>query len=143
VIVAPLSDFTADSLHLLNQTLSVAATLVIIGVLLSLIIARLISQALIQLAADARRIGDLNFEGRARSHSWISEINMLEAALASARTAIRTFALYVPRELVRKIVVADQVDAGQAVRQDISVLFTDIKDFTTISEQLAPEKSSR
>ncbi len=139
VIVAPLDDFAAASLRALNQTMAVAAVLVALGVLLSLLIARLISRALIELAADARRIGDLNFESRPRNHSWISEINMLASALTSARGAIRTFALYVPRELVRRIVAAGQSDAGQATRQEVSVLFTDIKDFTTISERLPPE----
>jgi len=140
VIAAPLDDFTAASLRTLNQTLAAAALLVTLGVLLSLLIARLISRALIELADDARRIGDLNFESRPRSHSWITEINMLAAALGAARGAIRTFALYVPRELVRRIVAAGQGDTGQASRQEVSVLFTDIKDFTTISERLPPEE---
>jgi adenylate cyclase len=139
-IAAPLDDFTGPSLQALNRTMAAAATLVTLAVLLSLVIARLISRALIELAADARRIGDLNFESRPRNHSWITEINMLAAALASARGAIRTFALYVPRELVRRIVAAGQGDAGQASRQEVSVLFTDIKDFTTISERLPPEE---
>ncbi|MGE0279495.1 MAG: adenylate/guanylate cyclase domain-containing protein [Rhizobiaceae bacterium] len=137
VIAAPIDDFTGPSLRALNQTMAAAAALVTLAVLLSLLIARLISRALIELAADARRIGDLNFESRPRGHSWITEINMLASALASARSAIRTFALYVPRELVRKIVAAGQGD--DAARQEVSVLFTDIKDFTTISEQLPPE----
>ena len=65
---------------------------------------------------------------------------MLGRALSSARGAIRTFAVYVPRELVRQIVASGQAAAGAAVKREVTVLFTDIRDFTTISEQHSPEE---
>ena len=139
VVAAPLTDFTGASTRLLMQTMSVAAFLVGAGILTALFVARRISRALVELSDDARRIGDLNFAGRPRTHSWISEINMLATALGAARTAIRTFALYVPRELVRRIIASGQSAVAQAVRQDVTILFTDIRDFTTISERQTPE----
>lgn len=92
------------------------------------------------LTADARRIGDLEFAQRPLGHSWVTEINTLAAAMAAARNAIRTFALYVPRELVRRIIASGQGVDGNAARQEVTVLFTDIKDFTTISESHSPEE---
>ena len=82
--------------------------LVVIGILVALLISRRISRALVALTADANQIGNLDFQGRGLTHSWISEINMLARALSSARDAIKTFAVYVPRELVRKIVASGQ-----------------------------------
>ena len=139
VVAAPLSDFTAESLRLVKKTVAIAAALVLAGVLVALALARLISRALVALADDARHIGNLDFQGAAVGHSWISEINLLAGALGSARDAIRTFALYVPRELVRRIVASGQAEAGRAVRQEVTILFTDIQDFTTISERNSPE----
>ncbi|WP_274628217.1 adenylate/guanylate cyclase domain-containing protein [Arvimicrobium flavum] len=140
VIAAPLSDFTGSAMALLQRTLWISGLLLVVGVLAALVIARLISRALYALAGDARQIGNLELQERPRSYSWITEINTLESALAAAREAIRTFALYVPRELVRKIVSAGQESAAQATRQEVTVLFTDIRDFTTISEQHSPEE---
>jgi adenylate cyclase len=99
-----------------------------------------LSRALVALAADANQIGNLDFNRWKVSHSLISEINLLARALSSARDAIRTFAVYVPRELVRKIVASGQDEAGAAIRREVTVLFTDIRDFTTISEQHSPEQ---
>lgn len=139
VIAAPISDFTAANIELLRHKLIIAGVLVVIGVLIALLISRRISRALVALADDANQIGNLDFQSWRRTRSLISEINMLSRALSSARDAIRTFAVYVPRELVRQIVASGQAAAGAAVRREVTVLFTDIRDFTTISEQAAPE----
>jgi adenylate cyclase len=139
VIAAPVEDFTAANAALIRKTLSIAGVLVLAGILIALLISRRISRALVALTADANRIGDLDFQSRAYTHSWISEINLLARALASARDAIRTFAVYVPRELVRQIVASGQDAVTNAARREVTVLFTDIRDFTTISEQASPE----
>lgn len=140
VIAAPINDFTAANEALLRQKLLIAGVLLLIGVLTALLISRRISRALVALTADANRIGDLDFKSRPLTHSLISEINMLARALTAARQAIMTFAVYVPRELVRKIVASGQDEAGAAVRREVTVLFTDIRDFTTISEAHSPEE---
>ena len=124
----------------LKRNLAIAAAFLAAGVLAALIISRLISRSLYALADEARHIGELEFGESRTAHSWISEVNALAKALSSARTAIKTFSLYVPRELVRRIVIAGQSAVGSAARQDITVLFTDIQDFTTISEQRSPEE---
>ena len=140
VVTAPLADFTGPSVALLKKALVIAGILLAIGIVLSLRIARLISHSLSSLTASARQIGDLELQAPGKVHSRVAEINTLAGALGAARQAIGTFALYVPRELVRKIVASGQAAAGSAVRQEVTVLFTDIRDFTTISESRSPEE---
>ena len=140
VIAAPLADFTAASDILLKRDLLIAGMFLVAGTLAALLVARLISRSLSRLTADARQIGDLEFTRQEPIQSHIAEINTLAGALASARDAIRTFALYVPRELVRRIVASGQSVAGSAVRQEVTIIFTDIRDFTTISERHSPEE---
>ena len=139
VIAAPLSDFTADSMRVLRNALIISTILLTAGILAALMIARLISTSLTSLTNTAMQIGDLDVRQSPTIDSRIAEINTLANALGSAREAIRTFALYVPRELVRRIVASGQSVAGNAVRQRVTVLFTDIQDFTTISERHSPE----
>ena len=57
-----------------------------------------------------------------------------------ARDAIFTFALYVPKELVRKGIESGQFAGRSARRQEVTAWFTDIYDFTTLSEQRTPEE---
>jgi adenylate cyclase len=140
VIAAPLTDFTAGSDRVLRQNLLIFSLFLAAGMLAALGIARLATNALNKLTDDARQIGDLALNGQSAVRSYIEEINTLAGALGSARRAIGTFALYVPRELVRKIVASGQAVAGSAVRQEVTLLFTDIRDFTTISESRSPEE---
>jgi adenylate cyclase len=140
VIAAPVDDFTSDIVGQLKRKMMVAAAFVIAGILLALLVSRRISRTLVALAEDAKQIGNLDFKSLHKARSHISEINMLGRALSSARAAIHNFALYVPRDLVRQIVASGQDAPGGAVRREVTVLFTDIRDFTTISEQHTPEE---
>jgi adenylate cyclase len=138
-IIVPLEDLVAQANRLLVRNLFIAAAFVIVGVAASVMLSRMISGSLYQLADEAHRIGDLDVSEKDVSHSWITEINTLANALAASRHAIGQFALYVPREVVRRIVNPEGKTVVKAKRQDVTVLFTDIRDFTTISEQHSPE----
>lgn len=138
-IVVPMEDLVAEANRQLVHNLLIAAALLISGVAASVVLSRMVSRSLYRLADEARRIGDLDVGEKGISHSFISEINTLASALAASRHAIGQFALYVPREVVRRIVNPEGRAVVKATRQDVTVLFTDIRDFTTISEQHSPE----
>lgn len=140
LIAAPLSDFTAESQRQLRQGLLYSIGLLALGIVATVLVAKLITRSLSALTVEAARLGDLDVGQPSFPHSHIAEINSLARALAVARDAITSFALYVPRELVRKIVASNSVATGAAVRDEISVLFTDIRDFTTICERTSPEE---
>jgi len=139
IIAAPLDELIGPVSRTLRRNLAAAAAFLAAGAMAAIIISRLISRSLYALADEARQLGNREFKQSRVSRSWISEVNALAKALGSARDAIWTFSLYVPRELVRRIVIAGQSVIGSASRQDITVLFTDIREFTTISERHNPE----
>lgn len=140
VIAAPLSDFTQANDELLRRALFVSGLLLAIGIVTAILIARLITRSLSSLTEEAMHLGDFELSETTRERTYIREINSLANALAAARDAIRSFALYVPRELVRKIVTSRGGNESAATRQEVTVLFTDIRDFTTISERHSPEE---
>ncbi|WP_409527938.1 adenylate/guanylate cyclase domain-containing protein [Rhizobium sp.] len=138
-IVVPLADLVEQANRSLMHNLIIAAGFVIAGVVASVLLSRMVSRSLNQLAEEAREIGNLDVHEKTTSHSLITEINTLATALAASRRAIGQFALYVPREVVRRIVGPGGPAIVTAKRQEITALFTDIRDFTTISEQHSPE----
>ncbi|MCV9999929.1 cache domain-containing protein [Pararhizobium sp. YC-54] len=140
VVAAPLDELTAVANHNLYQGLAIAGAIVILGLLAALFMARLVTQSLGQLTASANRLQDLDFTAPSQVASHVTEISTLVRAMNRARDAIFTFALYVPKELVRKGIESGQFAGRGARRQEVTAWFTDIYDFTTLSEQRTPEE---
>ncbi|PDT53717.1 MULTISPECIES: adenylate/guanylate cyclase domain-containing protein [Sinorhizobium] len=139
VVAAPLDELMAAANETLVQGLAISGSVVVLAVLFSLVLAHLITKSLNQLTASANRLQDLDFATPIKVSSHVAEISTLNSAMNRARDAISTFALYVPRELVRKGIESGQFAGRAGWRQEVTALFTDIYDFTTISEHHSPE----
>jgi adenylate cyclase len=113
---------------------------VTLAVLCALMLARWITKSLHLLTASLQRLQNLDFTTPITVPSHVKEISALGRAMNRARHAIFTFALYVPKELVRKGIQSGTFGGRSAWRQEVTSLFTDIYDFTTISERHAPEE---
>ncbi|WP_429810758.1 adenylate/guanylate cyclase domain-containing protein [Ensifer sp. B1-9] len=140
VVAAPLDELMAEANQTLVQGLAISGSVVALAVLASLVLAHLITKGLNQLTASANRLQDLDFTTPIDVSSHVSEISTLGGAMNRARDAIFTFALYVPKELVRKGIESGQFSGRSAWRQEVTALFTDIYDFTTLSEKYPPEE---
>jgi adenylate cyclase len=139
VVAAPESDFTADTIALLRQGVTIAVGVLFAGILAALLVAIAISRSLTALTHQAQRFEALDLAPGPPINSRISEVMALASAMAAARNAVRTFALYVPSEVVRLLVGGGRFSGRVAERREVTVLFTDIRDFTTICETHEPE----
>ena len=139
VIAAPVDELMAAARAGLYQALLLSAAIVVLAVMGALIVAHLITKSLHQLTASANRMQDLDFSTPIEVPTRVSEIATLGGAMNRARDAIFTFALYVPKEVVRRAMASGDFAGRTARRQEVTAIFTDIYDFTTISEQHSPE----
>ncbi len=140
VVAAPMDELMAPANAALLQGLSVSVFVVALAVACALLLARLITKSLDLLTDGATRLQNLDFSTPIAVPSHVSEISVLGRAMNKARNAIFTFALDVPKELVRKGIESGHFTGRAAWRQEVTALFTDIYDFTTISEQHTPEE---
>jgi len=106
-------------------------------------LARSYSAPLEQLAKESSGLANLNFAAPRDLQSRIFEISELEAAQKKAVAALQSFARYIPIEVVRSLVQAGAVAEISGEEKEVSILFTDIANFTTISEQMHPDALSR
>ena len=89
VIAAPLSDFTGASVRLLQKALLISGILLAAGIVAALLVARLVSNSLSALTADARQIGDLEFNRPSR-HAVPTSPRSTRSPAPSARRARRS-----------------------------------------------------
>ena len=80
---------------------------------------------------------DLNIEDRVTSS--IAEINNMSISLFNAIKGLKAFQKYVPADLVRQLIdTGQEVEVG-GVPKTLTLFFSDIKGFTSISEKLASD----
>ncbi|MBB4284493.1 adenylate/guanylate cyclase domain-containing protein [Roseospira goensis] len=138
-MAAPLSDFTGPVDTLIANSLLFAAAVALLGIPLTWLVARRMSRALALLAEDAGRVQRLDLDHGVRVQTIVREIHDLARAHTMMKESLRTFGLYVPKDLVRQILAAGGSAEPGGQRRELTLLFTDIADFTTIAETLPPE----
>lgn len=138
-VVAPASDFTSD----LNQThlISLLINLIILvfGITAVSILTTRVVRPLNKITHEIVRIKNFDLEGNEKIVSRIKEISYIADALYSMKKGLRTFQRYIPATLVRQLIeTGDDARIG-GVKKPLAILFTDIKDFTTIAEDIDPD----
>lgn len=139
VIATPLDELLVTARRGFIVGTAIAGVAILAAGLCAVVLAHLITKSLHALTEGATRFQTLDFDTPIQVASRILEIRTLGSAMNKARDAISTFMIYVPREFVRKG-MSGHFSGRAARRQEVTALFTDIYDFTTISERHSPEE---
>jgi adenylate cyclase len=97
------------------------------------------SRSLKKITAQAARLQMLAPPDPSPVTSYLKEINELGNTVNLAQRAIWSFARFVPKEIVRRVIDNSISTELGGVRQQITVVFTDVRDFTTIAESADPD----
>ena len=96
------------------------------------------STALQRITGQASRLQALAAPDDAPVTSRIAEIHELGRIMAVAQRSIWSFARFVPKDIVRGIVDGSISTELGGVRQEVTILFTDVTNFTGIAERADP-----
>jgi len=143
VILVPNQDLLAglrqQRVYLLIATITALAA----ALLYSFLLARTYSRPLEALAAQSRRIQDLDFKVDEKVEARLKEFTQLREAQEQSLAALQSFSRYVPLEVVKKLVAKGEVARIGGRLEVLTVLFTDIEGFTRITESMPPEALTR
>lgn len=139
-IVIPMDHFVGEAKRTQHNTLLLSTFILIVSIGLISYVARKLSQPIYSLAKQADRITQFDLGNGDSIVSNIAEIQMLQSSIDRMRASLTSFGKFVPKTLVKRM-----IDKGIDVKiggrsRNITVLFSDIANFTTISESLPPEK---
>jgi adenylate cyclase len=142
-VMVPSSELFAT----VNRNAAVGLAIAFAGILGGLFFAwrlgRSVARPVEILTGDAARLTQFDLSDRPYIRSIIREIIDLDRAVHAMRAALRNFSVYVPSQLVRLLVTGRLTSEIRGDRQEITLLFTDVEGFTTISEMADPIELTR
>ncbi len=101
------------------------------------------SGSLKRITAQAGRLRTLAAPDDMPVTSRVAEIDELGRTMAVAQRSIWSFARFVPKDIVRGIIDGSISTELHGVRQDVTILFTDVSNFTGIAEAADPDSLMR
>lgn len=100
-----------------------------------------LGQPLRLLELAARAIGELELDRMPPlPPSRLREVDETNRAFVAAHRALAAFARYVPRALVRRLLLPGAVAADHTEARDMTILFTDIAGYTATASAMPPEE---
>jgi adenylate cyclase len=137
-IIVPEDDFIGPIARTHETTLLFSFWLLIIGGFLTSALSRELTEPIKSLTVEADRIRSLNFEGEIAIRSPIAEIQRMGETMNSMKKALNAFMKYVPSEIVQSLVTSHDEARLEARSKEITLMFTDIYGFSSITEKVSP-----
>ncbi len=125
-----------DELARLINSVFAGVAIVLLAALIAIFLARRLSSPLKGIAARAQKFGALEFEHlEPLPSSHIREVDQITSAMNASTTGLQTMSRYIPKSLYAKLMASGMDQAAQAKEADLTILFTDIEGFTSLSEK--------
>jgi adenylate cyclase len=141
-VTVPEEDFLVEARKQRRFILFIAVLALVFSMVLGFFLARMYSEPLAQLVIQSEAITNLDLSPKSPVDTHLMEIYQLTEAHERMHAALDSFSRYVPTEVVRKLLERGEAAKLGARMVDISVMFCDVRGFTTISEALGPEALS-
>lgn len=139
-IVVPEDDFTAALKKASEIDAIVGLIVLALGVfLISKLVTRIV-KPIKNLVRETNKIKNFNLSGNEKVKSRIKEVMLLADAIQSMKAGLRSFQKYVPASLVRQLIETGENAIIGGTKKTLAILFSDVKDFTQISEKMEPNE---
>jgi adenylate cyclase len=133
---APLSDFQGTLTEAARRSIPIALLVLIVLLPVIVYLARSISKPLARLSDEAELIRSFQLDDPIKMNSRVIEINTLIRSMSGMKSTLREVSKFVPKALVKDILESEEtVAVGGKIRR-VSILFTDVRDFTPIAESI-------
>ncbi len=138
-IVVPRDYYLGTLLQIRRQVLWASLALIVAIILAGGLIVRSVVTSHSLILRETARMNGFEF-APAQNSSYLRDVEEVLTGLEKAKTAMRAMSKYVPVNLVRQLYQMGEEPVLGGKTSELSVLFTDIKDFTAYSETLTPDE---
>ncbi len=114
------------------------------AVVFAILLGKRLSRPIQTIAGQAKRVADFDLdEVKPLPRSRVLELDEQASAFNAMLVGLRAFSTYVPRSLVARLVRSGEIDIAEPREAIVTVMFTDIAGFTTLSEQMDAAAAAR
>jgi adenylate cyclase len=142
-VVAPAADFIGPIERARDRTVLLFLAGGVLGLCLIALVASRITRPLAALTREADAIRRFDLDSTVIISSHITEVARLALTMQAMKSALHTFSVYVPKDLVRQLMGGDGTARLGGERRVLSVMFTDIVGFTSIADGMDAEMLMR
>ncbi len=122
----------------------VSLALLVISVLIAIWVGRRLACPLRNLAEQSERVGALSLSDiDPLPRSRVSELDQVALAFNAMVEGLRAMNTYVPRSLFIKLMRLGGSEAAEAREAELTILFTDIAGFTSLSQNMSASETAR
>ena len=136
---APRTDFEGSLAGLASRSLIPGFLVILLALPAIIYLARMISRPLRRLSAETDLIRSFKLKDPVAMESVVREIDLLIGSVSSMKATLREISKFVPQAIVRNILENEKQVAVGGEKRRLSLLFTDVENFTPISESMPPE----
>jgi adenylate cyclase len=137
-IVVPEAHYLGDLEASRRRMIEVTGLLMLGAVAAGAIFLRAMRRDLGRLIGATTRLRGFDFAPSKTERGTFRDVQAAAESLEQAKTALRALGKYVPLDLVRQLYDARAEPMLGGRIEDVTLMFSDIEGFTSISEQLAP-----
>jgi adenylate cyclase len=137
-IVVPAERYTRDLTLLRNRFVFAYVSVTVLVLLVGWLVLGRVRLAFARIAALTTRMRSFDFAPTLAVAPFRDVAEVMDG-LERAKTAMRALGKYVPVDLVRELYAANREPTLGGELREMSILFTDIRNFTTVAEGLPPE----
>ncbi len=142
IVVTPVDDFVGALKQTNRKLIWLMAALVVVESAMIYVMAKKISRPIEIVSGAIERIRSLSFGQKPFPDSRVREIDQLQRATVLLDNALRSFSVFVPVGLVRRLIESGKPLAPAVESRFMTIFFSDLESFTKIAEQLSPQELS-
>jgi adenylate cyclase len=140
IVLTPTDDFVGTLKAANRQILVVIIFLTAAELVLIYFLSRRLSRPIESVSQELKSVEGLSFERAPRRESKIREIAQLESAASLLRSSLQSFSSFVPLDIVRQLIKSGTPLTLGVEPRLITIFFSDLQDFSTHAERLAPNE---